>query len=660
MHPLRFAIEGHGVEKQARDFSIAVKAVSQNPSQVLRMAKTGSILYRNRLINGIDGLPHELRPDATLFILKALQKEGGKTPAHSVSSLVQNVIPFITALHKMKSLGRDMPSPNMQQLFDIWPTCFKWCRQVTDAILDNRSDCPSTELMLYFILLVIHMFAGWKGLSRNPTASNEFRRLAISLWLHSYDSTEAQHDATEVMVHNFTSHNIRTTNGHHGVGVDVFRLSIQEIAKEMRLNEENIMKMALKRLVRASQRATRFRSETFHTDYHLTALSMLINEGGSTAAIASKFLSAFEEARGPLIVTNLLGIAVKNQTDGIFLDHFVISGLTTLACSFRSSSMIMIAMREIMRPELFDLLVKATLRLPANSSQSSPIDAERWSLQRSLIQDILYHRISPILLFRSTMNAMTDILPRIFGSGAFLTLVKADVGWETLFRIYNLDIKPHEYLEGQGNPDVHRCANLQCSVTAAKSKSEATRTQVFSCAVCQFATYCSKECQLVDWRLLGHRDECSKCKKSLERTGLSALDAKALACRAYHHVTGQMALLDHQKSIGVLVDFTTEIKLGALGMETFLNIPPDDELLPIFPAVHSKGTTLKRVPTLAIKVKYLLFDKATSFAFIAPFDEGVMDGTKCSCSPYPTSFQSICKKHNIYPKAVTLRKEEEV
>ncbi|KLO04170.1 hypothetical protein SCHPADRAFT_760466 [Schizopora paradoxa] len=545
-----------------------------------------------------------------------------------------------------------MPSVNIQHLFDLWPTCFKWCKQITDAILDDRSDCPTTELMLYFILMVVHMFGEWRGLAENPTASKEYRRLAISLWLHSYDSTEAQHDATEVMIHNLTSSNICTTNGVKGVEVDDFRLSVEEIAKEMQLNEENIMKMVLKRLVRASQHATRFRSETFHTEYHLSAVSMLVNGCGSSA---EKFFSAFEDAHGPLIVTNLLGITVKSQPDWGFLDQFVITGLTTLDCTFRSSTS-MVTMREIVRSELFDVLINASMGLPANSSWSTLPDVERWRLQRSLIRDILHHRISPLLLFRSTMSAMKDILSRIFGSGTFQSLLKADVGWDKLFRVYNFDIKPHEYLEGQGNPDVHRCANLQCSVTAAKSKSEATGTQVFSCAVCQFATYCSKECQLVGWRLLGHRDDCSKCKKSLERTGLSALDAKALACRAYHHVTGQMALLERRKILGVLVDFTKEIKHEVLKLVTFSDTPPDEEFLPIFPAVSRKGSS-KSVPTLAIKVKYLLFDKATSFAFIAPFDEGVMNGTKCSCSPYPTSFPSICRKHKIYPTKLTMPKD---
>lgn len=365
-------------------------------------------MYRNILINGIEGLPCEYKSDATLLILKALKQEGGKIPTHSVSSLIDNITNHLVALHKLKSIGQDMPSASMRQLFGVWPTCFKWCHQIAGAILDDRSDCPPMESMLYFILLVIHMYAHveWKGIAENPTTSKQMRRLAISLWLHSYDSTEAQHDATEVMIHNLTSSNICMVNDHNCVEMDDFRLSLVEVAMKMRLNEDTIMKMALKRLVRASQRAARFRSETFHTDYHLAALLVLINGQGPTAA---RFLKAFEEARGPLIVTNLLGNAIKGYPNWIFLDHFLIAGLTTLACSFKSSES-MATMREILRLELFDVLINATLRLSMNASRTSPINSERWRLQRSLIRDMLHYRIAPLLLFRSTMDAMKNNL----------------------------------------------------------------------------------------------------------------------------------------------------------------------------------------------------------------------------------------------------------
>ncbi|KLO04209.1 hypothetical protein SCHPADRAFT_947881 [Schizopora paradoxa] len=659
MHPSRFVIEGHGLEGRVKDCSCAAKeAVSRESLKILQMAKRGSTYYRNRLIEGIEGLPHEYKADATLFILKALKREGGNLPAHSVSSLVENVRPLFAALHKMKSLGRDMPPLNERQLFDIWPTCFKWCQQIAGAILDNRSDCPPTKSMLYFILLVIHMFAAWKGLTENPTNSKEFRRLAISLWLHSYDSTEAQHDATELMVYNFQSHStgIHTTNS--GIAIDDYRRSLVEVTKKMHLSEETVMNMALKRLVRASaaQSAMRFHSETFHSDYHLTALSMLINGSGSTVAIASRFSTAFEKAHGPLIVTNALGSAVKAKHDGIYRDHFLVSGLTTLACAFRSSTS-MAMMREILRPELFDTIIKASLRLSANSPPSDPLDSERWRLRRSLIKDILYHRIAPLLLFRSTMNAMKDYLLQIFKSSSLESLLEAGVGWDRLLRVYNLDIKPHEYLEGQRSPDVHRCANVHCDVVATTPGTETAKNRVFSCGGCQFTTYCSKECQLVGWNSLGHRQDCPKTKKLLEKTGLSASDAKALSLKAYHHVTGQMVLLNPHESLGILVDFTSEMEEGILKMESFFKNPPDEEFLPIFPAVCSRGTISKKVLTLTIQVKYILFEKETTFAFTAPFDEGVIDGTKCSCAPYREKFPSICMKHAIHPKVFTVRRE---
>ncbi|KLO04272.1 hypothetical protein SCHPADRAFT_757957 [Schizopora paradoxa] len=193
---------------------------------------------------------------------------------------------------------------------------------------------------------------------------------------------------------------------------------------------------------------------------------------------------------------------------------------------------------------------------------------------------------------------------------------------------------------------------------AAKSKSEATGTQVFSCAVCQFATYCSKECQLVGWRLLGHRDECLKIKKTLDKSGLSPFDVRVLSLRAYHHVAGEMSIFNRDQSFGcVLVDFTTEVKHGVLRMQTFGTPSGEEEFLPIFPAACSKGATSEKVATLSIKVKYNLFDKVTTFAFLAPFDEGVMDGTKCGCSPHRANFPSTCMKHAIYSKNLTVRKE---
>lgn len=130
---------------------------------------------------------------------------------------------------------------------------------------------------------------------------------------------------------------------------------------------------------------------------------------------------------------------------------------------------------------------------------------------------------------------------------------------------------------------------------------------------------------------------------------MNSLDVRALSCRAYHHVKGQMPLLSQQrKTFVVVVDFSTEVAQGVLKFETFVGTVPVENTLPVFPSVHPNAPAADN-QTISIKVQYTTFGRKREFAFHAPFDTGILKGSVCNCIPFPTTYPSICRKHKKYP-----------
>ena len=55
--------------------------------------------------------------------------------------------------------------------------------------------------------------------------------------------------------------------------------------------------------------------------------------------------------------------------------------------------------------------------------------------------------------------------------------------------------------------DVTRCYHIECPHRFERAK-KASKAKKLTCGTCKVATYCSRECQVVDWKVGGHKSRC--------------------------------------------------------------------------------------------------------------------------------------------------------
>lgn len=141
-----------------------------------------------------------------------------------------------------------------------------------------------------------------------------------------------------------------------------------------------------------------------------------------------------------------------------------------------------------------------------------------------------------------------------------------------------------------------------------------------------------------------------------EEAGLDAKDIRMLSRFAYDQVKGQLPLLYLRKEIrngevGISVNFFLGDGDINMKIEFFSISDSPPRILPSYQYYPKPVLGSRQYLQTVVKVRYSFSRHEKEFSFFASFDNGIFDGTTCSCLPYSSEFTSwaSCMKHKIYP-----------
>lgn len=445
--------------KKVRFHEILTPIYMKYHMQAIQVANLGSKPHVTQLAHGIECLPVQYRKQAVRIFVKAFRQGADTWAASNVCSLMGDAIPLLVALHKLGQRRELRTAEFRRQLFGLWPILLPLTQRVARAIVRDEDDCPSHEAMIYFIMISFHLYSLLGSNEANPVYGREVSLIVISVWMHSYNTTIAQHHATELMVHNYASVNscgVEPTELNEP-NDEEYRAMVMEVANKVRLNPSLIVNMALKRLTRAVERASRFPRDTFHSDYHFTALAMLINPGHSTEI--SPFAVAFEGARGASIIGGVLNDLIDSDVQDRDL---LTATVTTLGCAIQAATSLS-TVESLLRSHLLRTLLELSYSLQMPSQD--PRDNGRQGIQRNVIDTLVFHVLPPLLLFKSTLKLLEADVVEILQKRQISELF-GWVAWRKFFTLYQTSVTANEVIGRLIFTGGSGCANVRSHIPA--------------------------------------------------------------------------------------------------------------------------------------------------------------------------------------------------
>ncbi|KLO04772.1 hypothetical protein SCHPADRAFT_1003197 [Schizopora paradoxa] len=618
--------------------------VKGNPAKVVEYAPK-SKLFLSRLVHGVGGLPVALYPAAANIFISAVRRILMDDNIEDICEIIDAASPFLLALISLRGDFSDWNGlAQANRVLELWPVLFDRVQQIARTILhhdedfDDERNGATKKIEFVIIAYAVMTFCGDNG--RRILQKQSVCEVAMIIWLHSYRSISAQVMAAHLLTDNYAVYQ-DTTDGDDRSDdqrIEQYREILCNVVKKMRMDARSVVRMTLKRLIKSTNHIDpnhhTLGTKTFRADYHLTTFVMMLNPGATGRT--TPFSSVFEEEGGPLIVSHLLSQAVRSSRD--YRDDFIGASLSALATSLQCSSHLNTICRAL-RCDTLEVLSLLTRKLASHE----PSRGDQVCILDVLVDTtafFLVHVIPELLLFYSITSLFKNT-----ESGAYLSTSGSSVldrAWRALLPIYTRKSIAYDLISSLVKISKPVCANPKCRADKDGN--------LLVCEGCEMTAYCSRSCQVVAWKEAGHSSDCREERCVVGGTSLNSKDVVMLATLAFFCARSQIARFEPPEGdLGIIIDLSTEACDGSLQLTLFDSGLRDEfPTFNLFSFIDVKLNPNAPLKTAIIRVVYTLFQETRRFAFRAVFEQGIFDGSACSCCPFPLCHRPTCIQHNIH------------
>lgn len=231
-----------------------------------------------RLTIGIAAVPKLHVPRALKVVVAALLHESKRLvdSATNLEDLKSRVFPIIHALSVVGGDPFRYESQDASTILSVWPSLLKWSQLAAKLLRDEDLELGDRRCLVHHInsTLTALLRCGADGVQLMTNV--EFASLTISVWMQPLSCAIEQHDATRLFCRMYEAHKPAVGCGGSAWIVQL-RKKIEGVAEREKVTPERLIGMALRRLLRATEKTFRSRppSEDFRPNCHLFPLIVL-------------------------------------------------------------------------------------------------------------------------------------------------------------------------------------------------------------------------------------------------------------------------------------------------------------------------------------------------------------------------------------------------